>query len=110
MTVSEYVPNVDPLKLAAMTPAQIGRIGEATAHALEQAADEHMRAAEFIANDMRLLARWMREHSTTVNKEVIEFCSKSVTVVETLERLERVMRDEDPPVEQFLEQQSSHER
>jgi len=80
---SPYAPaNANPLRLASATIQAVDRIGVAACDEIEHTADEIIRGANDVADNLRTLAFAIREHSKIAGEHVTEFCSKATSVIE----------------------------
>jgi hypothetical protein len=94
----------DPLRLVNATIQAVEKIGLSTSEEIDKTADELVRGANQVADELRRLASAVREHSKVAGDHVTEFCNKATTVLEVVRDLQdKVMvngrADEQPEAE-----------
>jgi hypothetical protein len=80
--------DTNPLRLANTTIKAVDRIGLVASDQIGQTADEVVRGANEVADNLRTLASAIRGHSKIAGEHVAEFCNKATSVIESMRDLQ----------------------
>lgn len=82
---SSYAPKPpNPIRLAGATVQAVDQIGLETSKQIEMTADEIMRGATEVADQLRILADAVREQTKIASEQLAGFCDRATSVLDGL--------------------------
>jgi hypothetical protein len=84
--------DANPLRLAGVTVKAVDQIGLAVREEVAETADGIVRGANEVADNLRMLAITIREHSKIAGEHVADFCNRATAVLDGVRDVEAKLR------------------